>query len=284
MIEITDIYIYPVKSLKGIALSEAVTCSRGFKYDREWMVTDTDYSFITQRQIEKMATINVLIDSVSLILQSSEDENNELKISLINTDRDFVSASVWEDTCNATDEGDEASEWLTKILGKYNNKALRLVRFAADSKRIVPAKHLTGDGVVESSFSDQFPYLITSLDSLEVLNIELSNKKLMGVEMNRFRPNIVVKGILDIEQKQPNNLYSTKNNYYFGLRKPCKRCKITTINQNTGEIINAKEPLRTLTSLSFNNQTDGAYFGQNSIFSSSTSALVKVGEKFNLGQ
>ena len=57
----------------------------------------------------------------------------------------------------------------------------------------------------------------------------------------------------------------TKSNYHFGLRKPCKRCKIVTINQDTGEIIEPKEPLATLTRLKFSDEIYGAFFGQNAI-------------------
>ena len=52
MAQITDLYIYPVKSLKGIALKEVNTGLRGFQYDREWMITDSKYHFISQREIE----------------------------------------------------------------------------------------------------------------------------------------------------------------------------------------------------------------------------------------
>ena len=80
MIQVTDIYIYPVKSLKGIPLKEAETGLRGFKYDREWMITDSDYQFLTQREIEAMATITVSIAKDFLLLESSK--GNELKINL----------------------------------------------------------------------------------------------------------------------------------------------------------------------------------------------------------
>lgn len=279
MIEITNLYIYPVKSLRGIALSEAVTSQRGFKYDREWMITDSDYFFLTQRQIEKMATITVQIDANYLTLRSPK--GGQVKVSLNNSHQKFVKATVWDDVCSANDEGDEVSDWLTQTLGRYNNKLLRLVRFAASEERQVPSKYLT-EGEAQSAFSDQFPYLITSWNSLDILNSALTSIGQTHVEMNRFRPNIVVNGISDIENKQPHNLYSTNKEYFFGLRKACKRCKITTISQDTGEIINIKEPLATLTNLAFNQHTSGAFFGQNAVCSSQKSILVRVGDTFYL--
>ncbi len=74
MAQITDLYIYPVKSLKGIALKEAQTAKRGLQFDREWMVTDHQYNFISQREIELMTTIQTGIDSHSLILTSSNQK------------------------------------------------------------------------------------------------------------------------------------------------------------------------------------------------------------------
>ena len=275
MIQVTDIYIYPVKSLKGVRLKEAETGLRGFKYDREWMITDSDYQFLTQREIEAMATITVSIAKDFLLFQSSK--GNELKINLNAKRGESVQVSIWRDTCNAFDEGEAASYWLTDELGYWQGKTLRLVRFCSDRKRPVPAKYLHGREA-ESAFSDQFPYLITSLDSLKKLNEGLRENGKQEVTMARFRPNIVVSDIASIENKTSLNLTSQDGHYEFGLRKPCKRCKITTINQDTGEIIDFKEPLSTLTSLNFSSENYGAFFGQNAILLSDQDCVISVGD------
>jgi len=275
MIQVTDIYIYPVKSLKGIPLREAETGSRGFKYDREWMITDSDYQFLTQREIEAMATITVSIAKDFLLLQSST--GNELKIDLNAKREESVQVSVWRDTCDAFDEGEAASNWLTDELGYWQGKTLRLVRFCSDRKRPVPTKYLHGREA-ESSFSDQFPYLITTWDSLKKLNEGLRENGKLEVTMARFRPNIVVNDVASIENKTSLDLISQDGNYEFGLRKPCKRCKITTINQDSGEIIDFKEPLSTLTSLKFSSENYGAFFGQNAILLSDQECIVSVGD------
>ena len=275
MIQVTDIYIYPVKSLKSIPLKEAETGLRGFKYDREWMITDSDYQFLTQRQIETMATISVGIAKDFLLLQSSK--GNELKIDLNAKREEPVQVSVWDDICDAYDEGETASNWLTDELGYWQGKTLRLVRFCSDRKRPVPEKYLHGREA-ESSFSDQFPYLITTWDSLKKLNKGLRENGKQEVTMARFRPNIVVSDITSIENKTSLDLSSKDGNYKFGLRKPCKRCKITTINQDSGEIIDFKEPLLTLTSLKFNTENYGAFFGQNAILLSDKKCVVSVGD------
>ena len=275
MIQVTDIYIYPVKSLKGIPLKKAETGSRGFKYDREWMITDSDYQFITQREIEAMATITVSITKDLLLMQSSKV--NELKIDLNAKREQSVQVSVWDDICDALDEGEDASYWLTDELGYWKGKTLRLVRFCSDRKRPVPEQYLHGREA-ESSFSDQFPYLITTWDSLKKLNEGLSENGKQEVTMARFRPNIVVNDITSIENKTSLDLISQDGHYEFGFRKPCKRCKITTINQDSGEITDFKEPLATLTSLKFSSENYGAFFGQNAILLSNKECIVSVGD------
>ena len=274
MAQITDLYIYPVKSLKGIALKEAQTAQRGLEFDREWMITDQDYNFISQREIELMTTIETDIDSDSLILTSNNQKT--LKIPLDSSSSKKVRAVVWDDLCDAFDEGDDASRWLTNVLGTFRGSALRLVRFDQKGERPVPKKYLHGVHA-ESAFSDQFPYLITSWESLSRLNTGLSENDSFEVSMNRFRPNIVVKELPNVEMMTSSNLVCEKSGYQFGLRKPCKRCKITTIDQETGAIENPKEPLATLAKLKFSEEENGAFFGQNAILLSEH-AVLRVGD------
>ena len=54
---LSEINIYPVKSLAGISLQEAKIEARGLQYDRRWMITDKQGKFFTQRELPKMATI-----------------------------------------------------------------------------------------------------------------------------------------------------------------------------------------------------------------------------------
>lgn len=279
MVQITDLFIYPVKSLKGIALKESITALRGLQYDREWMVTTSDYEFITQREIPLMSMIEVSIDLDALTLSSKN--NTKFQVPLLLSSTTVIKASVWGDICDAYDEGDDVSLWLTSLLGQYKNKSLRLVRYSSQGIRPVPAKYLNGVEA-QSAFSDQFPYLITSWESLEKLNKGLIKNGSQVAEMDRFRPNIVVKGIDNLEKKTSQNLLCQKSGYDFGLRKPCKRCKIITINQDDGKIDNPKEPLATLTSLKFSDEIKGAFFGQNAILLSNKNCILKVGDELSI--
>ena len=279
MVQITDLFIYPVKSLKGISLNTSETSLRGLKFDREWMITNSDYEFITQREIESMSTIEVSIDSGALTLSSKNNTNHTIPLDSIKSE--LIKASVWGDICDAYDEGGDVALWLTSVLGQYKGKSLRLVRYAKQGVRPVPSKYLEGMEA-QSAFSDQFPYLVTSWESLDKLNKGLIKNGSQVAKMNRFRPNIVVKGIEDLEKKTSQNFLCQQSGYSFGLRKPCKRCKIITINQDDGKIDNPKEPLATLTSLRFSDAINGALFGQNAILLSTRNYILKVGDELSI--
>jgi uncharacterized protein YcbX len=280
VVQITDLFIYPVKSLKGISLNTSETSLRGLKFDREWMITNSDYEFITQREIESMSTIEVSIDSDALTLSLKNNTKHTIPLDSIKSEP--IKASVWGDNCDAYDEGDDVALWLTSMLGQYKGKSLRLVRYAKQGVRPVPSKYLEGMEA-QSAFSDQFPYLVTSWESLDKLNKGLIKNGSQVAKMNRFRPNIVVKGIEDLEKKTSQNFLCQQSGYSFGLRKPCKRCKIITINQDDGKIDNPKEPLATLTSLRFSDAINGAFFGQNAILLSTRNYILKVGDELSIG-
>jgi len=61
--------------------------------------------------------------------------------------------------------------------------------------------------------------------------------------MNRFRPNVVVKGSGPFEEDRWARIKIGET--IFRVPKPCGRCVVTTVEQSTGEF-DRKEPLRTM--------------------------------------
>ncbi|XP_029126434.1 mitochondrial amidoxime-reducing component 1-like [Cajanus cajan] len=93
--------------------------------------------------------------------------------------------SVWEWTGSAWDEGAEASQWFSDYLGK----PCQLVRFnTASEVRQVDPDYVKGQH--QTLFTDGYPFLLTSQESLDALNKDLKEP----VSINRFRPNILVEG------------------------------------------------------------------------------------------
>lgn len=272
---VTGLFIYPVKSLQCIALDEAVLTGKGLQYDRNWMIIDTTGLFITQRLITDMATIRVKISGEALILEHPKAE--PLPVALKREPGRRVATTVWGNAVEGLDEGDEASRWLTGVLGRWKGNELRLLRFAPDFVRVVEPDYMDGQ-TASTAFADGYPFLVTNVASLGQLNDRLITGGSEPVPMNRFRPNIVIKGLEPFAEDRLGRLRANGPAYEFALRKPCKRCKVTTVDQQTGIIEEPKEPLKTLTLMNRHPGRQGAFFGQNATLESGEGETIKVGD------
>jgi len=75
---LSEIWIYPVKSLGGIRLKEAKTEERGLQYDRRWLIIDENNTFITQRVFHQMALIDVSLSQEGLKIFERKDRKTAL--------------------------------------------------------------------------------------------------------------------------------------------------------------------------------------------------------------
>jgi len=183
---------------------------------------------------------------------------------------------VWDDKCPAVDEGDEAAEWFKKFLG---NPKLRLVRIPNDHNRKVESTYQVPETKNIVSFADGFPFLLTSVGSLNSLNSHIqANEKSVDKQilpMTRFRPNIVVDGP-DVPFIEDTWKKVKLGDVVLNFVKLCTRCKITTNDQEKGEF--QKEPLATLETFRKGLLQGGSEvcFGQNLIHENS--GEIKVGQ------
>ncbi|CAN5151449.1 MOSC N-terminal beta barrel domain-containing protein [soil metagenome] len=280
MITVVQLHVYPVKSMQGISLDTAELTVRGLKYDRNWMVVEENGTFLTQRRLPRMASIRVSISDDYLKFTNSSGDS--IEISLHNKTQKEVSVNVWADYCEALDEGDEISEWLTTELNYPEEKPIRLVRFKETFRRETDQRYLKGEDST-TAFADGFPFLVASVDSLQELNDRLMSTGASAVDMNRFRPNIVIKGMQPFYENNIDYLASSAGNYKLGIRKPCKRCKVTTVDQTSGIIAEPREPLRTLAHMKTARGLNGAYFGQNSTLVFGKGNFIKVDDTLVAG-
>lgn len=228
---VSALYRYPVKSCKGHALREAITDARGIVGDRRMMIVDSQGEFITQRDAPRLALIEpVMNDDGSMTLRAPNQPSASFTPS--NQGR-RVKARVWRDVCDAIDQGDEVAAWLQDFLAM----PARLVRMADDSVRRVDARYARRPSD-QTGFADGYPFLLISQASLDDLNARLASP----ISMNRFRPNIVVSGCDAFAEDDWREIRI--GGIIFNIVKPCARCAIPTIDQDTA--IAGPEPLRTL--------------------------------------
>ena len=274
--KIASLHFYPVKSLGGIAIERAELGVRGLPYDRQWMIVDQVGRFVSQRQLPAMARISVRLEEEWLVLEHPEAE--PLAIALAWRERPRLTAYIWDDVCQAFDEGEEAMAWLTQVLGDLRGSTLRLVRFDNEQQRPVESRYLQGEAA-HTAFADGYPFLIASTASLQALNGSLRQKGLDSLPMNRFRPNIVIEGASAFAEDSWQEVRAKTGSYRFGLRKPCQRCKITTVDQSSGAIEFPGEPLQTLIEMKTQPLRPGAYFGQYTTLIGGEGQLLAVGDE-----
>lgn len=251
MLTLSEIWIYPVKSLGGISLTEAHAEPRGLRYDRRWMLTDENGRFFTQREIPEMALLGTAIDDNALHIFWKNRPTDNIRVLLEYEAGELpeTQVQVWDDTCLARVLPTHINDWLSDAL----KQKVQLV-YMPDSTRRQTDLTYTSEGE-HVSFADGYPYLIIGQASLDGLNERLKEP----LPINRFRPNFVFTGGTPHEE-------DTWRDFRIGpiaFRgvKPCARCVMTTTNQDTSA--RAAEPLKTLATYRQNGHK--ILFGQNVI-------------------
>lgn len=257
MYHLSEIYIYPIKGLAGISLQESSLCQTGFLYDRNWMLINEKFQFISQRSHANLALIKPTILGSKIFLTY---KNSSISFDVNEQINSSFKVNVWEDFPFAFTVSLLVNQWFSEIL----QQPVQLVklkpesRFLAEKYSIIPR---------EVAFSDAFPFLLISEASLQFLNQKLA----APVPMNRFRPNLVMGGGYPHDEDSLNH-FSIGDISFVGA-KPCARCLVTTINQDTAE--QGKEPLKTLAT--YRTQNNAILFGMN-VFSLNKNGTIRVGD------
>jgi uncharacterized protein YcbX len=260
MLTVTALYTYPVKSCGVLAHESIALNERGLVYDRQWMIVADEgkpvSAFVSQRDYPTLARIQPRLSREQLTLSAPQMGEIGVPLPVTGGER-RVRVVVWNDVCEAFDEGVLVSEWLSAFLGAR----VRLVRMADDFTRLTSDKYT--DQPAPVGFADGYPLLLTTQASLDDLNARIAAKGKLPVEMARFRPNVVVSGEMPAFAED-NWRKITLGAVPFDVVKPCARCSITTVNQADGTIPDVKEPTATLAS--YRRTEDGkVLFGQNII-------------------
>jgi uncharacterized protein YcbX len=263
MLQVSELYVYPIKSLGGISLTTAEITDKGFKYDRRWLLIDENNRFLSQRELPVMALLKVTIITDGLLVTHSPSSDNIL-IPFLPLTTEYCSVTIWDDTCRAIYVSAESDKWFTDKLGVK----CRLVYMPDDYKRQVDEKYVPKGFV--TSFSDAYPFLIIGQSSLADLNQRLTDQ----LPINRFRPNIVFTGGTPFEEDIIDHFVINNINFY-GV-KLSARCTLTTIDQIT--TVKTKEPLKTLAK--YRRRCNDVFFGQNLIHTGN--GFICVGDEIHV--
>lgn len=265
-LSISEINIYPIKSLGGISLNESVVEERGLKFDRRWMLVDDKGEFLTQREFSKMATLSVSMEKESLQVTSAVGDSVTIPFSPNSNEK--IRVRIWQSKCDAISYDEKINEWFSDIL----QTKCRIVTMPKETRRKVNPIYAIRKFRDIVSFADGYPVLLIGEGSLADLNSKLENP----VPMNRFRPNFVVKNSEPFVEDGWKKI--RVGNSVFHVVKPCARCVMTTIDQKNG-ISDGKEPLKTLATYRLVKKSGESMinFGQN-LIADNFGETVKVGD------
>jgi uncharacterized protein YcbX len=245
---LSAVHLHPLKSARALAPDHWQLDSLGLRFDRHWMVVDDEGRCLTQRTHPRLALISATVDDDALGLAASGVE--PIALPLDAGSRSVRETQVWNHRGPSLDEGEEAARWISAHLGV----STRVVRIPPDHVRRVNSAFFSGEA--HTAFTDGYPLMLISEASLEALNARLA----LPLPMNRFRPNLVVRGCEAFAEDDWTRIRVGK--IELAVVKPCDRCVITTTDQQTG-LRDGKEPLATLAT--FRKRGDVVLFGQNCV-------------------
>lgn len=245
---VSQLFHYPVKSLKGRALSVMDVDDFGPKWDRRWMLVDETGRFVTQRQCARMGQIGIQVLVHSIVFEFQQET---MELSLIEAQGGLPqkSVSVWDDQVLGQPVEHEINHWLSDKL----QRTVQLVFMPDETLRQVDLDFAkAGDKV---SFADGFPFLIISEASIEFI------ARQVGFELSplRFRPNIVVSGCDAFAEDNWKRI--AIGDMQLDIVKPCSRCVIPTLDLVTSE----KQPEVMKALLAYRKQGKHVMMGQNAI-------------------
>jgi uncharacterized protein YcbX len=264
MLTISQLFIYPVKSLGGIAVDQLPITDRGARYDRRWMITDVAGRFLTLREHPEMTRLHTAIDGDALIIFDAKDPADKISTPLHPAPSAAMSVQIWDDTVTAWICEKTTSDWLSEKLGQ----PVDLVYMPDDSRRPVDPAYAPPGSI--TAFTDGYPLLIIGQSSLDDLNSRLDRP----VDMLRFRPNIVFTGGTPFAEDDFTRI-SIADITMLGVKR-CARCVVTTIDPTTGNA--GPEPLRTLST--YRRHGNKVDFGMNIV--TSGTGILRIGDEIRL--
>ena len=270
LVTIEQLYVFPVKSLAGVAIDKMNASSSGLDHDRQWVILKPDNHPLTQRQHSKLALIDPEILNDKIVLHASGHPS----LQLVHTTK-AVDIQIWKDSCPGLLAADNCNEWITNVCN--SNAALRLAKTLPDARR--DSAHPQRFNINTNTYADAAPYLVANTASLDALNQRLERQGKPKADCRQFRANIWISGIPAFAEHDLSQL--TSDNIHIDLVDHCSRCSMITIDPDTGKKLQKAAPFTDLASInSMPNNGKIPAFGVNSVLRSNFDVKLYCGQEF----
>ncbi|XP_026978033.1 mitochondrial amidoxime-reducing component 1 isoform X2 [Sagmatias obliquidens] len=257
---VAELWIYPVKSCKGVSVKAAECTALGLRSghlrDRFWLVINKEGNMVTARQEPRLVLISLTCEGDTLTLSAAYTKDLRLPIKTPTTNA-VHKCRVQGLEIEGRDCGEAAAHWITNFL---KTQPYRLVHFEPhmqprNSHQIEDPFRPTD----QIPYSDASPFLILSEASLADLNSRLEKK----VKATNFRPNIIISGCGVYAEDSWNELRI--GDVELKRVMACSRCILTTVDPDTG-VMSRKEPLETLKSYRLCDPSERKLYGKSPLF------------------
>lgn len=221
------------------------------------MLVDETGNFISQRTCVKLALVRADIAHnimrISCPTLAADNSRPRTDATIVHTDfcsyqialdrltsnmpkneSAYARVQIWDDFVQALAIWPDADAMLSEFL----HQRARLVYMPDNTTRLTNMNR--GEPRRNVSFADAAPLLLTSETSLADLNTRLQIAGAVAIPMDRFRANVVVRGAALAEDDHWSVL--TIHHAQFRASNSCKRCKVITIDQATGEF-GSRDPI-----------------------------------------
>lgn len=295
---LAQIWIYPIKSCRGIRLSSAQISSTGLLHDREYILCeivqdeagDDIYRMLTMRNEPRMGLIDTAIDgdilnvSVArhLLSPGTTLASAEFHISRSShsSEAKQVDFKLHKAEVSGIDLGAKASAFFSGFL----QRNVRIIQTMPGTRLFVPKPFANSSPMVkdrEAAFQDQFPLLVMSMETINWINQSLDATGEAALESQRFRPNLILTGISAFEEDNWQRI--SIGEHRISMLSRCGRCLLPNVNPATGQKNKNNQPYKLLSTMRKIdlNQPKIPVLGMHSAFED-TKGQVRVGDVVTL--
>ncbi|MEI7377409.1 YcbX family protein [Dickeya chrysanthemi] len=258
VIALSRLFVYPVKSMRGLQLSQTMAGTSGLAFDRTFMITEPDGTFITARQFPLLVLFTPALMHDGVFLSAPDSQTCLVRFD--DFAPDTAPTEVWGNHFQARIAPEAINRWLSEYLQ-------RPVQLRWQGPQ--PSRRVKRRPDIPLGFADGYPFLLINDASLD----DLRHRCSAGIRLEQFRPNLVVSGAAAYAEDGWQTLRIGE--VMFDVAKPCSRCVLTTVSPERGRKHPAGEPLATLQQYRTAENGD-VDFGVNLI--AHNSGIIRVGD------
>jgi len=216
-VNVTELFIYPIKSLGGVSVPEIHFNALGPVDDRRYMLVNQKNRFITQRSHSQLSQFQ--LSKVPQGWQVTSPSNETIVIEDDASTDQIIKTQVWKTPLQTQVKSKEVSQWFSEQL----DEIVQLVELDDLESRYCRVD----DHQMPFAFADGFPLLVCNQQSLD----QLQSKINVTLSMSRFRPNVVVSMPANTEYEVKELGGSLQRKLLFS--EPCVRCNVPAIDPLT---------------------------------------------------